>query len=166
MDDKIWTVRVFACSSACPLDLARPASLAVRASAPVSTWRRGGSGSDSGAQALDATAERGVLDRGDEDRRVEDALLEQVADTLGLLFEQSQRVAGLDMLHRSQDADIGVLGAESLGGVSTTSSATTTRTGSPPAAWCLRVRACPRARRHDRRDAAGRACVVFPRPPP
>ena len=54
-------------------------SLAVSVSAPVTTWRRRGSGSDSGAQTLDAIAERRVLDLGDEDRRrVEGAPITEV----------------------------------------------------------------------------------------
>jgi hypothetical protein len=44
-------------------------SLAVSAAAAVTTWRRRGSGRDSGAQTLDAIAERGVFDLGNEDRR-------------------------------------------------------------------------------------------------
>ena len=54
--------------------------------------------------------------RVDEHGNVEDALLEQVADALGMLFEQPQRVAGLDVLGEDEDADIGVLGADPLGG--------------------------------------------------
>ena len=52
--------------------------------------------------------------RVDEHRDVEDALLEQVADALGVLLEQPQRVARLDVLGEHQHADVGVLGADPL----------------------------------------------------
>ena len=47
---------------------------------------------------------------------VEDALLEQVADALGVLFEQPQRVARLDVLRQHEHADVGVARADPLGG--------------------------------------------------
>ena len=47
--------------------------------------------------------------RVDEDRDVEDALLEQVADALGMVLEQAQRVARLDVLRQHQHADRRVL---------------------------------------------------------
>ena len=43
--------------------------------------------------------------RVDEDRDVEDALLEQVADALGMLLEQPHRVARLDVLREHEHAD-------------------------------------------------------------
>ena len=64
----------------------------------------------------DGLALRDPTQRVDEDGNVKDALLEQVADALGMLFEQPQRVAGLHVLREDQNADIGVLGANALGG--------------------------------------------------
>jgi hypothetical protein len=46
----------------------------------------------------------------------EDALLEQIADALGVLLEQPHRLAGLDILRQEQDADVGVVGADPLRG--------------------------------------------------
>ena len=44
--------------------------------------------------------------RVDEDRDVEHALLEQVADALGMLLEQAQRVARLDVVREQQHAGL------------------------------------------------------------
>src|SRR5215211_9470627 len=55
------------------------ASLAHDLALQRGVWRRSGSGGDGGAQVLDAIAEGGVLDLGDEDRRgVEGAWIAEV----------------------------------------------------------------------------------------
>jgi hypothetical protein len=57
-------------------------------------------------------AAQGVDDGGD----VEDAFLEQVANPFGLHLDEAHGVAGLHVLGQDQDADLGVLGADRLGG--------------------------------------------------
>jgi hypothetical protein len=49
-------------------------------------------------------------------RDVEDALLEQVADPLGMFLEQPHRVVGLDVLREDKYPDLRMLRANRLGG--------------------------------------------------
>src|SRR5439155_16078520 len=55
-------------------------------------------------------------ERVDQDGDVEDALFEEVADSLGMLLEEADRVRRLDVVRENEHADVGMLGADPLRG--------------------------------------------------
>ena len=65
---------------------------------------------DDGLAIVDATQR--VNEHGD----VEDALLQEISDPLGMLLEEPQRVARLHVLREDKHADAGVLRTDPLGG--------------------------------------------------